>query len=84
MESGATGWTETNIAHGAALVAGEHLIAISEQGELSIAPVSPDGFQPTLRKNILPGKCWTSPTLANGLLYCRNDKGEVAVVDLRK
>ena len=84
MESGATGWTETNVGHGAALVAGDHLIAISEQGELSFAPVSSDGFQPTLRKSILPAKCWTTPTLANGLLYCRNEKGDIAVVDLRK
>jgi outer membrane protein assembly factor BamB len=84
MESGATGWTEVAIGHGAVLAAGEHLIALSEKGELSISPVSADGFQPTLRMPVIGAKCWTAPTLANGLLYCRSDKGEVAVVDLRK
>ena len=59
------------------------LIALSGDGELSIAPASPDGFKPTARAKVLGPKCWTAPVLANGLVYCRNSRGEIAVIDLR-
>ena len=84
LESGESKWTDTSFAHGAALVADGKLIAISEGGELAIGDVSTEGFKPTLKQKILGAKCWTVPTLANGLLYCRNDKGDVVVLDLRK
>ena len=31
----------------------------------------------------LTGKCYATPTLANGLLYLRNNAGEIAAYDLR-
>jgi len=39
---------------------------------------------PLTRAQILGGKTWTMPVLANGLIYCRNSRGDVAAVDLRK
>jgi hypothetical protein len=39
---------------------------------------------PTTRAQVLGGKCWTAPVLANGRLLCRNSKGEVVCLDLRK
>lgn len=84
LESGESKWTDTSFGHGAALAADGKLIVLSEQGELSIGAVSTAGFQSSVRKKVLGAKCWTVPTLANGLLYCRTDKGEIAVVDLRK
>ena len=83
LESGSPRWTEVAIGHGAVTAAAGHLIVLGEQGELFVAPVSPTGFEPTLRKKILPPKCWTTPVLANGRLYCRNHDGEIVVVDLR-
>ena len=49
-----------------------------------IAPVSPEAFKPTARAQILGGKSWTAPVLANGFVYGRNSRGDMVAVDLRK
>ena len=49
-----------------------------------IGPASPEAFKPTTRAQVLGGKCWTAPVLANGFIYCRNSRGEIAAVDARK
>ena len=36
-----------------------------------------------VRAQVLGGKCWTAPVLANGLIYCRNSRGDIAVVDVK-
>ncbi len=84
METGETKWADLSIAHGAMSVADGKLIVVSEQGELMIAPVSPEGFKPTLKKEVIKGRVWTVPVLANGIVYVRNEFGDVAAVDLRK
>ena len=60
------------------------LVALSSAGELTIGPASPSGFKPVARAQVLGGKCWTAPVLANGFIYCRNSRGEIAAVDVRK
>jgi outer membrane protein assembly factor BamB len=77
-------WAEKNFGSGAVIVANGQLIALNGQGELLIAPASADGFKPTTRAQVLGGKCWTAPVLANGFIYCRNGRGEIAAVDARK
>jgi outer membrane protein assembly factor BamB len=77
-------WKQEGLGMGSVIAAGETLIVLSEKGELITAPASPKGFTPVSRGQILTGKCWTVPTLAGGLLYARNWKGDVVCVDLRK
>jgi outer membrane protein assembly factor BamB len=83
-ETGAEKWAVANFGSGGVTVADNKLIALNGTGELSVAPVSPDGFKPTSRAQILGGKTWTAPVLANGFVYCRNSRGEIVAVDLRK
>jgi outer membrane protein assembly factor BamB len=77
-------WSEPGFGSGGCTIADGKLIALSGTGELMIAPAVPDGFKPTARAQVLGGKCWTAPVLANGLIYCRNGRGDVVVVDARK
>lgn len=35
------------------------------------------------RAQILGGKCWTLPALADGRLFARNGKGDLVCLDLR-
>ncbi|MCB1061948.1 MAG: PQQ-binding-like beta-propeller repeat protein [Verrucomicrobiae bacterium] len=83
MASGETKWLDESVAHGAATAADGKLIVITESGELQIGAASPDGFKPTFKQSVLSPKCWTIPVLANGRIYCRNSKGEIAVLDAR-
>lgn len=84
VATGTVAWKQEGLGMGSVIAAGETLIVLSEKGELVTAPASPKGFTPLSRGQILGGKCWTVPTLANGLLYARNWKGEVVCVDMRK
>lgn len=77
-------WTQPNFGSGGVVIADGKLIAFSGAGELSVGPATPEGFKPAARMQVLGGKCWTAPVLANGLIYCRNGRGDVAVVDVRK
>jgi outer membrane protein assembly factor BamB len=82
--TGAEKWVQPGFGSGALIAADGKLIALSGTGELMIAPASAAGLVPTTRAQVLGGKCWTAPVLANGRLLCRNSKGEVVCLDLRK
>jgi len=77
-------WAQPGFGSGGVIIADGKLIAFSGTGELSVAPATPTGFNPTARAQVLGGKCWTAPVLANGFIYCRNGRGDVVVVDVRK
>lgn len=80
-KTGGTLWQE-DIGLGSCMVADDKLIVLGEKGELIIAPVDPTGFKPISRAQVLGGKCWTTPVLSNGKIYCRNAQGSVVCVDV--
>ena len=82
LSSGEVRWSYPGLGAGSLFVADNHLIVLSESGELSIAPVSNESFSPIAKAKILDGKCWTVPVLCNGLIYCRNASGEIACVNV--
>jgi len=77
-------WTQPGFGSGAVIIADGKIIALGGSGELLVAPATPAGFKPTARAQVLGGKCWTAPVLANGRIYCRNGRGDVVAVDVRK
>ena len=82
--TGTEKWSEPGFGTGGVIIVEGKLIALNAAGELTIGPASPAGFKPSARAQVLGGKCWTAPVLANGIVYCRNSAGEIAAVDLRK
>ena len=82
--TGAEKWAHPGFGTGGVIVADGKLIALSAAGELLVAAASPSGFQPTGRAQVLGPKSWTAPVLANGIIYCRNAKGDLVAVDVRK
>ncbi|MDG1892649.1 MAG: PQQ-binding-like beta-propeller repeat protein [Verrucomicrobiota bacterium] len=82
-KTGKVVWEESTFKYGSVAAADEQLIILSAQGELLIAPASPEGFLPTARAKVLNGKCWTVPVLSNGLIYVRNSKGRTICLDVR-
>ena len=57
-------------------------MVLGDQGDLLVAKANPEAFEPIVRKNVLDGKCWTPPALANGVVYARNAKGTLVAVKL--
>jgi len=70
--------------HGAVMAADDKLIIMGDKGELVVAKASTAGFNPLARAQVLGGKCWTTPVLANGKIYCRNAKGDLVCLDVKK
>lgn len=81
FQTGTVLWTHEGLGTGALTAADGKLIILSERGELLVAEASPKGFRELARAQILGGKCWTAPVLANGRIYCRNSRGDVACVE---
>ncbi len=77
-------WSVEDLRPGGLSIAGGKLILLTEAGELLVAPATPEGFSPIGRGQVLQGKCWTVPVLANGRVYCRSIQGQVACVDCRE
>jgi outer membrane protein assembly factor BamB len=68
---------------GSLIASGRRFILLGERGQLLEAPISPKEFKPTHEIHALGQRCWTPPSLANGMIYARNDKGDVVCVDAR-
>jgi len=75
-------WSQKGMGTGSLMLADGKLIILSETGKLIIALAWPEGFRELSSAQILTGKCWTTPTLANGRIYARNANGHLVCVDL--
>ena len=82
FETGEVKWTDKVSGKGSLIIADGKLIVLTERGELLVANPSPDGFKPIARAQVIGGKCWSAPTLANGKIYCRTGPGDVVCVDV--
>ena len=67
-------WKQGGLGHGSLIYADGHLIVLSESGRLVLAEATPAGYREKASAEVLSGKCWTGPTLANGRLYVRNEE----------
>ena len=83
VSTGEVKWKQIGFGLGSLMAADGKLIVLSDRGELAVAPASPAGFKPIARAQVLGGKCWTTPVLANGRVYCRNAEGTLVCLDVR-
>lgn len=82
-KSGQTKWSQGGLGTGTLMIADGKLIVLSEKGKLVIAKASPEKYEELASAQVLTGKCWTVPVLANGLIYARNAAGDLVCVDVR-
>lgn len=84
LEKGEVKWSLPGFGQDSLLGAGDRLIVLTERGELLVVKAVPERGQILSRAQVLGGSCWTQPTLSHGLLYCRNSRGQVVCLDLRR
>ncbi len=84
FKTGKETWTEKSIGKGSLTAADGKLIVLSEKGRLVVAPADPQAFKPIVEAQILSGKCWTRPVLANGRIYLRNTPGAIVCLDVKE
>lgn len=83
-KTGQEKWRQEGLGCGSLIASDGKLIVLSDKGELVIAPASPEKFESISRTPVVKGKCWTSPVLSHGRIYCRsNDTGQLVCIDVR-
>jgi len=80
--TGETLWYVEGRGSGGVIAAGE-IVILFDLGKLTLFHADPGGFRPILEQEILEGKCWTTPVLAHGRIYCRTAEGTLASVRVR-
>lgn len=82
LATGEVKWGEKGFGQGSIIGAGDRLIVLGEKGELSVVRANPSRFELLARSQVIGGKCWTAPVLANGRIYVRNAKGDLVCLDV--
>ncbi len=81
VKTGDEKWRARNVKNGSLILAADKLLILSEIGELILAEASSAGFKELApRKKVLGGRCWVQPVLAGGVIFCRNNSGELVAL----
>jgi outer membrane protein assembly factor BamB len=79
LRTGKVKWSVDGYGAGTVTLAGDRLVILRENGELVLAPASPDGFRPAAHAVILGKPVRAYPALADGRLYARDEHSLVCV-----
>lgn len=83
FKTGEVKWTFKEFACSALMAADGKLLVQGNKGELMIAEAKPDACRVLAKAQPLGGRCWTTPILCQGRIYCRNSKGDLVCLDVR-
>jgi len=78
MRTGAVKWSTNGFGRGATLLVDNHLLVITEKGELVLAQTNTDAYIEVGRFRAIPNyfgdtnKCWNGPAVADGRVYVRS------------
>jgi hypothetical protein len=81
--TGESRWVSDTVPIGTFVLADGHWIFLTREGEVVLAPAGTKELQPIARFKALDGKCYATPTLANGRLFVRNNAGDLAAYDVK-
>lgn len=71
-QTGQKKWKGGRYGFGQLLLAGDHLVVLTESGEVALVKASPAKHEELARFEAIEGKTWNVPAMANGLLLVRN------------
>jgi outer membrane protein assembly factor BamB len=81
VNTGERKWKEGRYGYGQVVLAGNHLILTSDQGDLALVKASPDKYTEVARFQAVQGQTWNYPAIASGKLLVRNSN-EMAAFDI--
>lgn len=77
--TGETLWRARGFGTGSLIVAGEHLVVLSDAGEIALVEPDRAALNVVLRQQVMTGLTWTPPSIASGRVYLRNHEAIVAL-----
>lgn len=82
VQTGDRKWKGGRYGYGQILLAGDHIIVLTESGEVVLVKATPDGHEEVAMFTALEGKTWNVPAIADGTLLVRNQT-EMAAYNLK-
>ena len=76
-------WKGGRYGYGQIMLASDHLIVLTESGELVLVRATPDRHEELVRFPAIEGKTWNHPAIVDGILLIRSLQ-EMAAFDLRQ
>jgi outer membrane protein assembly factor BamB len=83
VNTGERKWKDGRYGYGQVLLAGDHLIITSDQGDIALVKATPAGYSEVARFAALKGQTWNYPAIAGGRLLVRNSS-EMAAYDISR
>jgi outer membrane protein assembly factor BamB len=75
-------WKGGRYGYGQLLLAGDHIVVLTESGEVVLVKATPQGHEEIAMFQALEGKTWNVPAIADGILLVRNQT-EMAAYNIR-
>jgi outer membrane protein assembly factor BamB len=75
-------WKAGRYGYGQVMLAGEHLIVLTEDGDVVLVKATPERHEEVASFSAIEGKTWNHPAIADGRLLVRNLR-EMAAFDIR-
>jgi outer membrane protein assembly factor BamB len=75
-------WKGGRYGYGQVMLAGDHLIVLTEDGDVVLVNATPERHEEVARFSAIAGKTWNHPVIADGRLLVRNIR-EMAAFDIR-
>jgi hypothetical protein len=82
IRTGQIMWRERSMPRVNALMVGDRIILLDEDGVLHLAKLSPEGLKVTCSFQVLENLSWTPPSIAGTRLYVR-DRKSIAAIELK-
>jgi outer membrane protein assembly factor BamB len=77
--TGETLWRARGFGTGSLIVAGDHLVVLSDAGEIALVEPDRADLKVVRRQQVMAGQTWTPPAVASGRIYLRNHEAIVAL-----
>jgi outer membrane protein assembly factor BamB len=81
-ETGEQNWKGGRYGYGQLVLAGDHLVVLTEDGDVVLVNATPARHEEVARFPAIEGKTWNHPVIADGTLLVRNIQ-EMAAFDIR-
>lgn len=81
IASGEVKWEKSGFGPGHVVGVDQHVLALSDSGELVLFKATPSSYSEVSRADVLPGKCWTTPVISGGRVFARSTE-EAVCLDL--
>ena len=72
LATGDVKWSERGFGAGNCILVGDKLVVLTDYGELVVVAAQPDEYHELGRKQVVEGKCWSTPAYSNGRVFVRS------------